>query len=110
MTTSRLPPPAARAAAALAGKNGRANARDDERNRRRAHQQEEPVAKAPAPHRLVRDLLHEHQRRELDHALALALNQVDEHRHGDGAQPDEQKRRKKRHCYLTFMSFARLDR
>ena len=50
------------------------------------------VADPPAPDRLIRDLLHEHQRRELDHPLPLALNQVDQHWNGDGAEAEEEER------------------
>ena len=56
---------AAAAASALCGRNGRANAATMQRDRRRAHQQQQPVADPPPPHRLIRDPLHEHQRREL---------------------------------------------
>jgi hypothetical protein len=50
------------------------------------------VADAPALHRLIRDLLHEHQRREFDHALPLALNEVHDDRHRDGAETEEEQR------------------
>ena len=65
---------------------------DDERDGRRAQHQERPVPDAPPPHRLVRNPPHEHQRREFDDALLLALNQVDEYRDGDRAQTEQEGR------------------
>ena len=44
----------------------------------------------PPPHRLIGNPLHEHQRRELDDALPLALNQVHEDRDGDGAEAEQE--------------------
>ena len=63
--------------------------------RRRAHQQQEPVADPPPPHRLIRNPLDEHQRRKLDDALPLALNQVDQDRDRDRAEADEEERGEK---------------
>ena len=65
---------------------------DDQRDRRGAHQQQRPVADAPPPHRLIRNPPHEHQRRKLDDALLLALNQVDQHRDGDRAEAEQKNR------------------
>jgi len=66
--------------------------RHEQGNRRCAHQQQEPVADPTALHRLIRDLLHEHQRRELDDAFPLALNQVHDDRHRDGGETHEKQR------------------
>ena len=96
MTTSRLPPAAA-IAAAPCGRNGRANAATMSAMAARAHQQQEPVPDPPPPHRLIGNLLHEHQRRKLDHPLPLALNQMHQHRNRDGRQTDEEERGEKRH-------------
>jgi hypothetical protein len=74
---------------------------DDERDRGRAHQQQRPVPDAPAPHRLIRNAAHEHQRRKLDDALLLALNQVNQHRDGDRAEADQEKWRQECHDGLT---------
>ena len=90
MTISRAPPLAAAADRALLQERTRER-RDDQRDRRRAHQQQRPVADPPPPHRLVRDPAHEHQRRKLDDALLLALNQVDQDRNGDRAEAEQEK-------------------
>jgi len=52
---------------------------------------------APAPHGLIRDSPDEHQRRKLDDALPLALNQVDEHRYRQRTEADEEGRGQKGH-------------
>ena len=70
---------------------------DDERHRRRAEQQQEPVPDAPAADGLVRNAPHEHQRRELHHAFPLALNQMEQHRHGDRAQSEHEEWSEERH-------------
>ena len=71
--------------------------RDDQRDRRGAHQQQEPVPDPPPADRLIGDLLDEHQRRELDDALPLALNQMHENRHRDGAETEEEERGEEGH-------------
>ena len=48
------------------------------------------MADPPAPHRLIRDALHEHQRRELDNPLPFPLDQMDDHRNGQGAEAREE--------------------
>ena len=64
--------------------------RDDERNRRGAHQQQEPVTDPPPAHRLIRNLLDEHQRRKFDDPFPLALNQMHEDRDRNRAEADEE--------------------
>ena len=96
MTISRAPPPTADGRRALLEERPRER-RDDQRDRRRAQQQQQPVADPPPPHRLIGNRLHEHQRRKLDDALPLALNQVHQHRNGDGAEADEEERGQERH-------------
>ena len=91
---------AATIAAAPPGQERPRERRDDQRDRRRAHQQQEPVPDPPAPHRLVGNLLHEHQRRELDDVLALALNQVHEDRHDDRGEAEEEEGSQERHLKL----------
>ena len=81
---------------------------DDQDQGRGAQQQQRPVANAAAPHRLIGNAAHEHQRRELDHALALALNQMDQDRDGEGAERDEERGSQK--CHRTRLSRSRLDR
>jgi hypothetical protein len=71
--------------------------RDDQRDRGSAHQQQEPVPDPPPPHRLIGNLLDEHQRRKLDHPLPFALYQMHQYRNGDGRQTDEKQRGEKRH-------------
>ena len=66
--------------------------RDDQRDRRRAHQQQRTSGGSAAAAPTDTESLHEHQRRELDDPLPLALNQVHEHRNGDGAEADEEER------------------
>ena len=77
MTISRAPPPTAAAIALLLEERPRER-RDDQRDRRRAQQQQGPVADPPPAHGLIGNAPHEHQRRKLDDALPLALNQVDQ--------------------------------
>ncbi len=62
----------------------------DERQRREPHHQQQPVVNPPPAHRLVRNALHEHQRRKTDHLLLLALNQMDEYRNRQGRERNEE--------------------
>jgi hypothetical protein len=71
--------------------------RDDQRQRRDTETQQQPVVNATTLHRLVRNPPDEHQRRELDHGLALALDQMDEDRNGDRGQAREKQRREEGH-------------
>ena len=65
---------------------------DDQGERRQPHHQEEPVVNPPPPYGLVRDALHEHQRREMHHLLLLALNQMDQHGNGECREGCEEQR------------------
>ena len=105
MTISRAPPVAGRGHRALLQERPRER-RDDQRDRRRAQQQQQPVADAPPPHRLVRNPPHEHQRRELDDALPLALNQVDQHRNGDGAEAEQEEGGQERHACRSELNWS----
>ena len=67
--------------------------RHDQRHGRRAQQQQEPMTNPAAPDGLIGNPPYEHQRRKLDDALALALNQVDQHRNGDRAETHEEEGR-----------------
>jgi len=79
------------------GEEGPRERRHDERDRGGAHEQQEPMPDTAAPHGLVRNLLHEHQRRKVDDALALALNQVHEDRHDDRAETEKEQGGEKGH-------------
>src|SRR5215213_845059 len=41
-------------------------------------------------YRAIRDLLQEHQRRELDDFATLTVNEMDQHREGDGGEAGEE--------------------
>jgi hypothetical protein len=57
-----------------------------------AAQQQVPMTDPAPPHRLIRDPLHEHQRREVDDVLPFALDEVHDHRDGERAEGDEEQR------------------
>ena len=63
---------------------------DDHQDRRAPHQQERPVADPPAAHGLIRDPLHEHERRKLDDAFPLPLDEVHEYRDGYGRAGEQE--------------------
>jgi hypothetical protein len=86
-TTSRPPAPVGRRAR-LGAVQERAREREREQQHGEAAQQEErQVAQPAAPHHAVRDAPHEHQRRERERRLALAVDQVDHHRTASSASP-----------------------
>jgi hypothetical protein len=76
----------------VAPQEGARERRHDERQRRQAQQQQRPVANPPAPHGLVGNPLQEHQRRKLDDVLPLALDQVNDHRHRQRREPEQEQR------------------
>jgi hypothetical protein len=63
--------------------------RDEQQNCRRAQAEQQPVTDSPPPNRLIGNAADEHQRGELDHALALALNEMNQHGDGNRAHADE---------------------
>ena len=62
----------------------------DHENRGRAHHQQQPVTDAPAAHRLIRNAPDEHQRGELDDALAFPLDQMNEYRNRQRGKAEEE--------------------
>jgi hypothetical protein len=62
----------------------------DQRERGQPQHQEQPVPDAPPLDGLIGDLPQEHQRRELDHVLPLALDQVQKDRDGEAPQGDQE--------------------
>ena len=64
-------------------------------------------ADPPALHRLIGNPLQEHQRRELDDVLPLALDQVNDHRHRQAASPSRNKGLRKtlhRHAFRSLIA------
>ena len=96
MTASRAPFCVA-AASSDRLKKGRAKASTMSASAASRISEQQPVADAPPPDRLVRNLAQEHQRRELDHTLPLALNQMNQHGNGERAKADEHQRCDKSH-------------
>ncbi len=76
----------------------------DEQDERRAPKQEQrPVADLLPPHRAIRDPFEEHQRRKLDELVALAVNQVDQHRHRQRGEAEQQEGGKKGHQRILII-------
>jgi len=65
---------------------------NDERQRRQPQQQQRPIAYAPPLNGLIRNPLKEHQRRKLDDVLPFPLDQMNDHRHGQAGQGDQEQR------------------
>jgi hypothetical protein len=82
----------------------------DQRQRRQAHRQQQPVADAPPLHRLIRNLAQEHQRGKRDDRLALLLREMDQDRHRECGEPEQEQRRQERHAYRVLASRCRIDR
>ena len=83
----------------------------NQQHHRAGPHEEQPPVVDPAPFDgLVRHALDEHERRKLDDVLPLALDEVHQDRHGDGREPQEEERCKKRHGYRTRIRRSRLPR
>src|SRR4051794_20662481 len=95
-TISRAPPIAA-AATAPWRRNGRANAATISAIAAARRSSSAQWRNPAAADRLIGNPSHEHQRRELDDLLLLALNQVDEYRNRDRAEAEKEERGKECH-------------
>ena len=89
MTTSRAPPRRPRRQRALLEEGARER-EHDQRDRRRAQASSSQWRMRRRRTDWYGNALQEHQRRKLDDALPLALNQMHEYRNGDGAEGDEE--------------------
>ena len=66
---------------------------DDERQRGEPDEQQQPVVNLAAADGLIRNPPDEHQRREMDDLLLLALREVQQHGNRQAGEGDEEKRR-----------------
>ena len=68
---------------------------DDERERGQPHHQQQPVVNLAPADGLIRNPPHEHQRREVDDLLLLALREVQQHGNRQPGESEEEEGRKK---------------
>ena len=70
---------------------------DEQRERDAAENEEQQVSDLLPADRLVGNPLQKHQRRKLDHDLPLPVDQMDDHRDGDGGEAREEGRSEEVH-------------
>jgi hypothetical protein len=71
--------------------------RDDDRDRDAAQDEQKDVTDLLPPHRAVRDLAQEHERRKRQRLPTLPVDHVDHHGNRDGHEPREKRRREEAH-------------